>query len=347
MPAAPLSLVTGGSGYLGSFLVKALAARDGACRVVDLHAADDLPRAAEVTLADVRDREAMRRACAGVDVVYHAVAQVPLARDRELFWSVNVDGTRALLEAALDAGVRKVVLLSSSAVYGAPRANPVSEDTPPTPMEPYGRSKLEGERVATALRARGLDVSIVRPRTILGPGRLGIFQILFEWVRRGKNVPVLGRGDNVYQFIHTDDLIDACLLAAARPGPGVYNIGAARFGTMRACLERLCAHAGTGSRVKSVPLAPAEWAMRLTGALRLTPLGPYHALMYGRSLWFDISRARRELGWQPRKGNDEAMIDSYEWYVANRERLLAATGPASHHRSALRRGALRAVELLL
>lgn len=342
-----VALVTGGSGYLGSFLVNALVARDGTCRVVDLHAAHDLPRAAQVTLADVRDRAAMRRACEGVDVVHHAVAQVPLARDRELFWSVNVDGTRALLEAALEAGVRKVVVLSSSAVFGAPRTNPVSEDTPPTPMEPYGRSKLEGERVALEMRARGLDVSIVRPRTILGPGRLGIFQILFEWVRRGKNIPVLGRGDNVYQFVHTDDLIEACLLAAAKTGGSVYNIGAARFGTMRECLERLCAHAGTGSRVKSVPMAPAEWAMRVTGALRLTPLGPYHALMYGKSLWFDTSRAERELGWRSKKSNDEAMIDSYEWYVANRERLLTATGPASHHRSALKRGALRAVELLL
>src|SRR5262249_54095724 len=159
------------------------------------------------------------------------------------------------------------------------------------------------EQHCRAAAADGLDVTIIRPRTILGHGRLGIFHILFEWIREGANVPVLGRGDNRYQFVHADDLADACIRAARRPGPGVYNVGTDRFGTMREALAALCTHAGTGSRVRSVPMAPAVWGMKLGSALGLVPLGDYHALMYGRSLWFDISRARNDLGWQPRWSN--------------------------------------------
>jgi nucleoside-diphosphate-sugar epimerase len=331
----PLSLVTGGSGYFGSLLRDRLRERGQAVRVFDLVDADD--RASDVGFVQGDIRDAAR--VAGCDAIYHCVAQVPLAKDKSLFRSVNVNGTENLLLAALAAKVRKVIYVSSSAVFGAPKSNPVTEDTSPRPGEAYGRAKLDGEKLCRAYAAQGLDVTIIRPRTIMGHGRLGIFQILFEWIREGHNVPVLGRGDNVYQFVHADDLAEACILAAARPGATVYNCGAAKFGTMRATLESLCAHAKTGSRVRSVPMLPAVWFMKLTAALGLSPLGPYHALMYGRSLWFDIAKAQHELDWQPRFSNDEMFAQSYDWYLANREKVLRGSG-ASHHRSAIKQGIL-------
>jgi nucleoside-diphosphate-sugar epimerase len=226
-----------------------------------------------------------------------------------------------------------------------PRSNPVTEETPPTPGESYGRAKFDAEKLCHEYAGRGLDVTVIRPRTILGHGRLGIFQVLFEWVREGANIPVLGKGDNVYQFVHADDLAEACRLAGESPGAAIYNFGAERFGTMRAALEALCGHAGTGSKVKSVPMLPAVWGMKLTSLLGLSPLGPYHALMYGRSLYFDIGKAKRELGWQPRFSNEEMLMQSYDWYVANRDRALAGAG--SHHRSAVKQGALQVVKWLL
>lgn len=345
--AGTVALITGGSGYFGSLLRDRLLAAGQRVRVFDLNDAADRPAGVEFVRGDIRDLARVRDACAGCEVVYHCVAQVPLAKDRALFHSVNVTGTENLLHGARAAGVRKVLYLSSSAVFGAPRANPVTEDTPPTPGEAYGRAKLEGENLCRRFATEGVDITILRPRTILGHGRLGIFQILFEWVREGANLPVLGRGDNVYQFIHADDLAEACLRAAARPGPALYHCGAAEFGTMRAALEHLCAHAGTGSRVRSVPLAPAIWAMRLTSALGLSPLGPYHALMYGRSLWFDIARARSELGWQPRWSNNAMLAQSYDWYLRHRERVLTAAPGASHHRSAVKQGLLALLKRVL
>ncbi len=339
-------LVTGGSGYFGSLLLCRLLERDGQCRVFDINDADDRPVNVEFLQGDIRDYAAIRAACEGIDVVHHNVAQVPLAKDRHLFESVNVQGTENLLKAALDAGCHKVIYTSSSAVYGIPERNPVTETMIPQPREDYGRAKLEGEQLCQRFAGQGLDVSIIRPRTIIGHGRLGIFQILFEWIREGVNVPVLGRGDNVYQFIHADDLAEACILAGESAGPAVYNCGTDRYGTMREVLEGLIAHAGTRSRVKSVPMNLAILGMKITSTLGLSPLGAYHALMYGRSMYFDITRARTELGWQPKYSNEEMFAQSYDWYLANRERVLATTG-GSHHRRPVKQGILRLLQWVL
>jgi len=208
-----IALVTGGAGYFGTVLRHRLRERGATVRTLDLVSPDDLAAGEEFVAGDIRDPAAVAHACEGAAIVHHNVAQVPLAKDRHLFESVNVTGTEILLFAARAAGVRKVVYTSSSAVFGAPRTNPVTEETPPHPAEAYGRAKYEGERRCLTAVANGLDVTIVRPRTILGHGRLGIFQILFEWVRSGYNVPVLGRGDNRYQFVHADDLAEACIRA--------------------------------------------------------------------------------------------------------------------------------------
>lgn len=333
----PRYLVTGGSGYFGSLLVERLGR--GRCRIFDINDAEDRHPDTEFRQGDIRDPDAINAAMQGIEAVFHNVAQVPLAKDRSLFRTVNIDGTRNMLEAARRNGATKIVYTSSSAVFGAPKSNPVTEETVPSPGESYGLAKYEGELLCQRYVQEGLDVSIVRPRTIMGHGRLGIFQILFEWIRQGRNVPVLGAGDNVYQFIHAEDLADACILAAHRRGPRTYNCGASRFGTMREVLEALCRHAGTGSKVRSVPMAPAVWGMKVTSALGLSPLGAYHALMYGRSMYFDISRATRELDWQPRWSNDEMFIQSYEWYCDNRDKVLQGHG-ASHHRSAVKQGVL-------
>lgn len=341
-----LVLVTGGSGYFGSLLVKSLLSGGYRCRVFDINDAYDRRQDVEFIQGDIRDFDSIKKACKGVEIIHHNVAQVPLAKDRHLFESVNIKGAENLLKAALQAEVRKVVFTSSSAVFGRPKTNPVTEDTPPAPAEAYGKAKLEGEKLAREYSSKGLDVAVIRPRTILGHGRLGIFQILFEWVREGANIPVLGKGDNLYQFVHAEDLAEACILASTRTGSAVYNIGAERFGTMRQGLEALCNYAATGSRVKSLPSAPAEYAMRITGKLGLSPLGPYHALMYGHSLFFDISRAKNELKWAPKFSNEEMLIESYEWYLKNRDEVLATHG-RSHHRSALEQGILKLVKSLL
>ncbi len=341
-----IHLVTGGSGYFGLLLVDNLLRAGHRVRVFDINDAEDRPDEVEFIQGDIRDAEAVGRACEGARVVYHNVALVPLAKDKAAFWSVNRDGTRVLLESVKRARVAKLINTSSSAVFGVPSRNPVDDSVEPAPLEDYGRAKLAGETLCHEFIADGLDVTIIRPRTVMGHGRLGIMQILFEWIRTGKNVPVLGGGGNVYQFVHADDLAEACIKAGARTGPAVYNIGAEKFGSMRETLDSLCKHANTGSRVVSVPMAPAVAGMKLTSAVGLSPLGPYHALMYGRSMYFDITRPKAELDWQPQYSSEEMFRHSYDWYVEHRAEVMERK-QVSHHRAAVRQGVLKLVSMFL
>jgi len=339
-------LVTGGSGFFGHLLVERLLARGDSVRNFDLFAADDEFAGVEFHRGDIRDADAVRRACDGIDIIYHNIAQQPLSKDPELMRSVNLDGTRNLLSAALERGVTKAIFTSSTAIFGIPSELPIRRSTKPTPCEPYGRTKVASEQLCRTYIEQGLDVTMIRPRTILGHGRLGIFQMLFEWIREGRNVPVMGRGDNLFQFIHAHDLADATILAAHRTGPQVYNIGTDRFGTMREVLEALCRHAKTGSEVRSVPDAPVQWLMAASGKLGLSPLGAYHYMAYGKPNYFDISDAVSELDWRPTYSNEEMMIASYDWYLENREDVLNSKW-ASPHKSAVKQGILNlAVRLL-
>jgi nucleoside-diphosphate-sugar epimerase len=336
-------LVTGGSGYFGSILAGMAVERGDRVRVFDLNPPAPRP-GIEYIPGDVRDRAAVTAACRGADVVLHNVAQVPLARDRDLFWSVNVTGTANVLLAARDCGVAKVVHTSSSAIFGIPERNPVTEDTPGRPLEAYGKAKLEAELLCRDAADAGVDVTIVRPRTILGHGRLGIIAVLFEFVAAGAPVYVLGGGDNRYQFVHANDLADACLRAADREKPAVYNVGAGEFGTMRETLQALVDHAGTGSPIRSLPAGAARAAMRTLSKAGVAPFAPYHWLLYAESLWFDTTKARTELGWEPRHSNASAVIESYNWFLSHRDE--PGTMPRSHHQSPVKLGLLELLKRL-
>jgi nucleoside-diphosphate-sugar epimerase len=335
-------LVTGGSGYFGALVVARLHADGHHVRVLDLNDADDRPAEVEFVRGDVRDRAVVRDAIDGIDVVLNNVAQVPLAKDPALLRTVNVDGTVNLLRASAAAGVSKVVHTSSSAVFGVPKANPVLPTTVPSPMEAYGHAKLAAEWACLAAARDGLDVSIVRPRTILGHGRLGIFGILFDWIADGRDPIVLGDGTNRYQFVHSDDLAEVCLLAAGSADPDVFNVGTDRFGTMRETLEALCRHAGTDAVVRSLPAGPASIGMALSARLGIAPFAPYHWMMYSKSMWFDLDHLAERLDWSPTWSTDEMFAQSYDWFLANRADTDDAA--ASHHRRTAKQGVLGAVK---
>lgn len=329
-------LVTGGAGYFGEALSRKLLGLGHGVRVFDLNTPTFNHPNLEVQVADIRDPKAVATACVGIDVIHHNVAQVPLAKDKALFRSVNFDGMKVLLDAAQDANVGKLVYTSTSAVFGAANELPVTAETPANPAEAYGRAKYEAEGLCNEAAASGLDVTIIRPRTILGHGRLGIMQILFDWVKQGDPVPVFSGGNNRYQFVHADDLADACIAAGFRPGHATYNIGSGDYGSMRDLLTSLIKHAKSPSKIVSVPMSVMSAAMNLTSALGLSPLGPYHALMYGREMYFDIGPARRDLNYNPKYSDEAALAESYDFYVANRDTVIAGTG-RSHHQSSLKK----------
>jgi nucleoside-diphosphate-sugar epimerase len=271
---------------------------------------------------DMRDAAKARELCAGADVLVHAAAALPIRGSKREIMSVNVEGTATLLDAARDAGVRRVVFISSTSVYGVPRTHPISEDFPLVGVGAYGESKIAAEGL---VRASPLETVIVRPKTFLGPERLGVFEILFDWIREGRRIYVLGNGGNRYQLLAVEDLVDAIVRASQANVAGeTFNVGATEFGTVRSDLEALIAHAGTSSRLRPVPARPAELALRALELAKLSPLVEWHYKTASRDSYVDVSKAARLLGWTPAKSNVQTLVENYDWYVANREGMKRA-----------------------
>jgi nucleoside-diphosphate-sugar epimerase len=321
-------LVTGGSGFLGNLVARRLHARGEKVRILDIWEDPTRPPEIEFVNCDILDRTGVARAMNGIDVVHHNVALVPLTKAGKRFQEVNVDGSRIAAEEAVRARVKSFIHMSSSAVFGAPKQCPIAADTPTGPIEIYGRAKLAGEQaVLKVCREAGLPHVVIRPRTIIGEGRLGIFQILFEWISEGRNVYVIGDGNVKFQFVHAHDLMDAYLRVLDSGATGVFNIGAAEYGTLREALEHLIIHAGTKSKVKSLPAGPAIGALRLLDLLSLSPLAPWHYLTYHKAFYFDLEPILK-LGWQPRYSNDAMLRESYDSFLRDRARVDAAAGSA-------------------
>lgn len=310
------ALVTGGSGFLGLHLCAALERAGYQVRSLDLvDPPAGIPPERELIRADVRDAAALRRAARGCEVVVDNAALVPVTRATEAdYRSVNVDGCRATLEAAEAAGAYSLHI-SSSAIFGVPRELPVGPDTPLAPFEPYGRSKAEADRLAAERRERGQALASLRPRTLLGAGRLGLFDVIFSRVAAGKAVPIFGRGRNRVQMCDVEDFCGAALAAIARRASGDYNIGAARFGSVRHDLEGLIAHAGTGAWLLPVPAAAVRAVLVPLDAVGRSPFSEWHWRSAPRPFYFDTTKAHEELGWQPRRSNVEALANAYDHYL--------------------------------
>jgi nucleoside-diphosphate-sugar epimerase len=335
-------LVTGGAGFLGRSLVGRLLQDGARVRAFDTADPAGFPFARQVDYvrADVRDAAAVEAATSGVDYVVHTAAALPIHRSKAFIRSVNVEGMRNVLAAAQRHSVKGVVFTSSTAVYGLPKHHPILESSPMVPVGPYGESKVAAEALCQEARANGLHVCVLRAKTFLGPGRLGVFEILFDWIRDGKRIYLLGAGHNKYQLLDVDDLVDAIVLGATTPqGNDDYNLGATEFGTLRQDLGALFKEAGTKARFRPLPAAPAIAALWTLDKLRLSPLTKWHYGTMAKDSYVDTQKAQTKLGWRPKRSNQEAMIAAYHWYHAHRSEFEGKTGTG--HTLPWKQGALK------
>ena len=335
-------LVTGGAGFLGINLCRFLLSRGHPVRSLDIAAFEYPERdAVDVIRGDVRDPDTVDRAMGGVEVVVHCAAALPLSGAKEIF-STNVEGTRIVAESALRHGASRFVNISSTAVYGIPDHHPICENDALHGVGPYGTAKIEAERICDAARTKGLSASQLRPKTFVGPERLGAFELLYEWACDGRGFPVLGSGNNRYQLLDVEDLCQAIYLCAtADPGlvNDTFNVAAKEFGTMRENFQAVLDRAGYGRKVRAIPAQPAILLLRALELLGLSPLYKWIYETAGRDSFVSAERIEARLGFLPRYSTRDALIRNYDWYVAHRAEISRQAGTS--HRVAWKKGALR------
>jgi nucleoside-diphosphate-sugar epimerase len=332
-------VVTGSAGMLGGHLARRLVLDGHDVLGVDLRPPADPLLTAGHRIGDVRDLPLMTEAMTGADAVVHCAGALP-SYPAEQIHDLIVGGTGTVLEAGRRAGVERLIHISSTAVYGLPTLVPTPEDHPRAPVDPYTRAKAVAEELAEKYRADGMRVPILRPKTFLGPGRMGLFAMLFEWAEEGRNFPVLGSGDKRIQMFAIEDLVDAVALVLDAPADvadDTYNLAAAEFGTLRTDFQAVLDAAGHGKRVVSLPAGPALAVLRLLERSRLSPV-------YGRlsrkllaDSYVSIDKARERLGFRPRLSNQDAILRTYTWW---REHRAAGAPAGATSRDAWRQGAL-------
>jgi nucleoside-diphosphate-sugar epimerase len=335
-------LITGGAGFLGINLVRYLLERGQKVRSFDI-AAFDYPEKnrIEAIKGDIRDRRALDNALKGVDIVVHTAAALPLYTPADIY-STDIDGTRNVLEAAKAHSVQRVIHISSTAVYGIPDHHPLVEDDTLDGVGPYGEAKVKAEQLCLEARTSGMCVPILRPKSFVGPERLGIFAMLYDWAKDGKGFPIPGNGKNRYQLLDVEDLCEAIYRCATLEHERVndtFNIGAKEFTTIKEDFEAVLKDAGFGKKIVTFPAGPMVLALKVLEALKLSPVYKWAYGTITEDSFVSVEKAERKLGFKPKYSNKDALVRNYRWYIANLHQFQNATGVS--HRVPWNQGLLK------
>jgi dTDP-glucose 4,6-dehydratase len=313
-------IITGGAGFTGAYLCRALAAAGERPVVFDVRqpTSDVAPLVACVE-GDIRSAEHLSRLnLAPGDVVFHLAARqfhsdVPHKNRDAWFTQINVGGTKAIVDAMEKGGATDIVFFSTDMTYGRPVKSPVSPDHPQNPIGPYGRSKRQAEQILIAARAqRGIRSTIFRPRLISGAGRMGILVKLFKLVRMSAPVPMIGSGHNRYQMIAVEDCVKAALQAVALGcPPGPFNLGSDDPPTVRELLEELVHRAGSRSPLVPTPARAVQFVLKVLDSLGAPLLYPEQFAIADCDYVLDTSATKTALNWSPVRRDADIIYEAY------------------------------------
>ncbi len=335
-------LITGGAGFLGINLARYLVNRGHAVVILDIAPFDyaGMAEKVKVVKGDIRNYDVVKASMKSADIVVHTAAALPLYKEEDIY-STDVTGTSNVLMAAEENGVQRVIHISTTAVYGIPDHHPLYETDRLSGVGAYGKAKVKAEEICFAYRKRGICVPILRPKSFVGPERLGVLAIYYDWIRSGKNVPIIGDGKNRYQLLDVEDLCDAIYLCATkgkRLANGTFNIGAKEFTTMKEDFGAVLNYAGFGKRIITTPAKPLIWALRFLEMLHLSPLYRWVYETACEDSYVSIEKAEKRLGFAPKYSNKQALIRNYQWYVKNYKAYERKTGVS--HRVPWKQGIL-------
>ncbi len=277
----------------------------------------------------------------GVNVVVHTAAALPLYKVRDIM-TTDVEGTRHLVDAAQKASVERFIHISTTAVYGIPDHHPLYEDERLQGVGPYGKAKIRAEEICLQYRKQGMIVPILRPKSFVGPERLGVFALLYDWAKDGKKFPILGNGNNRYQLLDVEDLCEAiylCMTLDTSLVNDTFNIGAKEYTTIRDDYQAVLDYAGFGKRVLPLPAWPFIMALRLLEFLNLSPLYKWVYETASKDSFVSIEKVEKKIGYAAKYSNREALIRNFKWYLENIDNIQGQSGIS--HRVPWKQGILK------
>jgi nucleoside-diphosphate-sugar epimerase len=322
-------LITGGTGFLGVHLARKFLHKKYNITLFDIADLDakDLIGKVRVIKGDIRNKKEIEMAMEGQDYVVHAAAALPIQVTKKSIFSVNIIGTKNVLAAALKHKVKRLIFISSTAVYGVPKHLPETEESPLDPIGFYGISKVEGEKLCLSYQEKGLQINILRPKTFLGIERLGVFELWFEAIYTGRRVFILGSGNNKYQLLDVGDVVDAIEKALVCKKSGeIINIGAKNFGTWREDLGYVIKKVKSKSKITSLPTLPSQLILQMLEKLNLSPIAAWHYKTMPVDSYVSIKKAEKILKWHPKQSNEDLFLNSYLWYKEHRSDVINKVG---------------------
>ncbi len=340
-------LVTGGAGFLGINLIRYFYCRGHKMASLDIADFDypDVRDKIEIIKGDIRDKDLVMKTCKDIDIIIHTAAALPLYKPADIF-STDIGGTKNLLEAAEKNNVRRFIHISSTAVYGIPDHHPINESDKLDGVGPYGKSKIKAEEECMKLREKGFCVPIIRPKSFIGPERLGVFDLLYDWAKDGKGFPMIGNGKNRYQLLDVEDLCEAVYLCSTLDKDKVndtFNIGAKEFTTMREDYQAVLDYAGFGKKIVGLPEKPIILLLKILEAFKLSPLYKWVYETASKDSFVSIEKAETALGFIPKFSNKDALIKNYKWYVEHFDEFKNKSGVS--HRVPWKQGVLRLAKM--
>ncbi len=326
--------ITGGAGFLGLHLAKKFNSNNFELTLCDIanFIKKDYPKCDFLT-ADIRNHKKMDEFVKNKDIIIHAAAALPLWSKKDIF-DINVNGTEILLEQCIKNNIKSFIYISSTAVYGVPKKHPVFETDPLVGVGAYGKSKIQAEELCRKYRKKGLNVIILRPKTFIGTHRLGVFEILFDWIKDGKKIPVIGQGNNKYQLLGVDDLTEAILRIVLFKNKQKinteFNIGSKKFNTIKEDLNSLFKFANSGSKLFPTPAIPIKIILSILEKLKLSPLYKWIYATADKDSFVSINKLEKVLSWSPKYSNSQCLIKSYKWYLKNYDQIKAHKPGITH-----------------
>ncbi len=329
-------LITGGAGFYGSILKKSLIEDGNFCISIDLQEDDYKNKNFIAIQGDIRDKNLLNKIFNKYkfDAIFHCAALLAHdVKNKKDLWTSNVDGTRNILEYAIKNNCKQLQFISTNCLWGKNFTHNVTEIEEPDPIEIYGKSKLECEKMLLENKDK-INSIIFRSPTIIDEGRLGLLSLLFEFIDENRKIPIVGDGTNRYQFIYAKDFVSAMKLALNYSETEIFNIGSDNVKSFNEVYGYVIKNSNSKSKLFHLPKNLMILAMKICFKLGISPLGPYQYKMISSNFIFDTTKIKEKLNFKPTLSNEEMLLKSYLYYHDNRKEIETRDNVSAHKKNA-------------